>query len=141
MIMNALWPIPAADLIIDAIQGSRQATYTKEDETNLAGENATVPAYITLSIEKGEGKGVYVGGYNCLVDLSHDGIGWELLGVEYRSEYGGDADDFDIQALEDAAPDGTLVDSMRRSVLKLVRAQYQDLADLATEKTERRLER
>ena len=134
--MDQLLSMYRADLVIDAIQGHRRAEYTKEDETDFTGETSTVEAYIVLRPGTDEECG-----YNCEVDLSHDGIGWAITGIEYRSEYGGDADDFDIQALEDAAPDGSLVDSMRREVLKQVRRQYQGLADLATEKTERRMER
>lgn len=113
----------------DAAWSSRLAAYpSRFGNVDLAGEEATIETHVDLELSGG----LLIGGYECKVDLSHDGDDWAITGVEYRSEFGGPSDDFDVPALRQRSPDGSLADCLRREVLSHIDREYNALADKAT---------
>lgn len=118
----------ASDMV-DRLWGNRLAAYADRfDNADLSGEEVTLPAHVDLELPGG----VIVGGYDCDVDMEHDGDDWAFTGITYRSDLGGASDDFDTEHLRQRAPDGSLCDLMRREILHLVDVQYNRLADEAT---------
>lgn len=113
----------------DAIWSSRVAAYPDRfDNLDLTGDEVSLPAHVDIELSGG----VLLGGFECEVDLRHDGDDWMLTGVSYCSDFGGPSDDFDAEALRTSAPDGSLRDLVRREVLQLLNGQYNSLADAAT---------
>ena len=98
------------------------------DNVDLMGDEVTLPAHVDIELSGG----VLLGGFECEVDLRHDGDDWMLSGVSYCSDFGGPSDDFDAEALRTSAPDGSLRDLVRREVLQLLNGQYSSLADAAS---------
>lgn len=118
-----------ASAVVDRIWGSRVAAYPEHfGNADLVGDEVTVPSHVDIELSGG----VVVGGFDCDVDLRHDGDDWALVSVSYRSEFGGPSDDFDAEHLRGRAPDGTLGDLLRREILRLIDNQYNSLADAAT---------
>lgn len=115
----------------DAVWSNRVAAYPDRfSNADLAGDEVTVETHVDIELSGG----VFLGGFECKVDMSHDGDDWTMTGVEYCSDLAGmnGADDFDIETLRNRAPDGSLRDLIRREVLQLLDRQYQVLADKAT---------
>lgn len=118
---------PNAATMINARLAAVAASFTNAD---LAGEQITLPGHVDIELTGG----LFLGGFECKVDMSHDGDDWEVTGIEYCSDLAGmnGADDFDVPTLRATPPDGTLRDLIRREVLQLLDAQYNSLADAAT---------
>lgn len=121
----------SAAAVVDRIWGDRLAAYPDRfDNVDLTGDQVTVPAHIDVELSGG----VMVGGFDCEVCLTHDGSDWEITGVEYRSEFGGPSDSFDVAYLRKNPSDGSFRDLLRREILQLIDHQYNALADDATVK-------
>lgn len=113
----------------DAIWSSRVAAYPDRlDNLDLTGDEVSLPAHVDIELPDG----VLIGGFECEVDMRHDGDDWMLTGVSYCSDFGGPSDDFDTETLRASKPDGSLRDLIRREVLQLLNGQYNSLADAAT---------
>lgn len=124
----------------DAIWSNKIAAYpNKGSSLKLAGSVETVETHVELSVPSNEeGKHVIISGFNCEVDMEHDGYDWMIVGVEYRSEFGGPSDDFDAPKLREMKPDGTFKDCIRREVLALLTCDRANLAKEATEQARAR---
>lgn len=113
----------------DAIWSSRLSAYPDRfDNVDLTGDEVSVSTHVDIELSGG----VIVGGFNCKVDMRHDGDDWCITDITYESDFGGPSRDFDVEFLRARTPDGTLRDLFDREILAQVDKDYNRLADEAT---------
>lgn len=113
----------------DAVWSDKLSAYPDgSPKPDLTGETVTLSTHVNMTVGS---NGTIVGGFDCEVDMEHDGEDWSVTGIGYKSEFGGPSRDFDVVLLRARAPDGTFADLFDREILKLIDWQYNELANRA----------